>query len=60
MIVTLISSYYFVLRWSAMFHRNFEMSRSKFLASLRALYSHKFPNSKFEGDAPQSECVARV
>jgi hypothetical protein len=39
---------------------NFEMSRRQFVVSLTALYSHKFPNLKFEGDAPRTEYVARV
>jgi hypothetical protein len=30
-----------------------------FLAFLTALYSHKFSNSKFEGDTPQAERFVR-
>jgi hypothetical protein len=39
---------------------NFETSRRQYVASLTAQYSHKFPNSKFEGYGPQAECVALV
>jgi hypothetical protein len=42
------------------FSGNFQNSRRQFVAPLTAMYSHKFPNLKFEGDAPQAECVARV
>jgi hypothetical protein len=38
----------------------FEKSRRQFVASLTALYSHKFPNSEFESDTTQAECIAHV
>jgi hypothetical protein len=42
------------------FSGNFDMTRRQFVASLTVLYTHKFPNSKFEGDILQGECFARV
>jgi CRISPR/Cas system-associated endoribonuclease Cas2 len=42
------------------FSGNFEVSRRQVVASLTALYSHKYWNSKFEGDISQTEYFARV
>jgi hypothetical protein len=36
------------------------MSRRQFVAMLRARYSHKFLDVKFEDDEPQTKCAARV
>jgi hypothetical protein len=36
------------------------MSVHQFVTSSAPLYSHKFSNLKFKGDAPQAECVVHV
>jgi hypothetical protein len=64
MIVNFITSYCFVLRSPC--DVSVEISRCKgsislqIVASLAALYNHKFSKFKFEGDLTQAEFVANV
>jgi hypothetical protein len=60
MILTFYNVVLFCLALVECFSGHFEMSRRQFVASMTALCSHKFSNLKFEGDAAQAECAARV